>query len=81
MNAVTYSGRDGWAGIDTVEAVGEAVDMIAGWAGDPEEAHFAEDSLYLHVLKQIAEGRPADPSAFAREALRAEQLDFPHWYA
>jgi hypothetical protein len=81
MNTVSYSVQTGWVGVDSIESLRQAVAVIADLANDPEEAHFAEDALYLHVLKEIAEGRPSDPSAFAREVLLAEELDFPHWYA
>jgi hypothetical protein len=78
---VSYTEPSGWTGINSVEDVRQAVAMIGAMADDPEQAHLAEDVLYQHVLKQIAEGRPADPSAFAAEVLLADDLEFSRWYA
>lgn len=78
---VSYN-YEGWKDIHTVEDVRQAVQMVAGMAGDPESAHSAEDQLYIAVLKQIADRQiPGGAAAFAAEALLAAELDFPHWYA
>jgi hypothetical protein len=80
-HGVSYNWRAGWVGVDSVEGVRQAVAAVADMADDPEEAHSAEDALYRHVLKQIAEGRTSDPAAFATEALLADELEFSRWYA
>lgn len=47
---------------------------------DPEEAHMLEDALYVEVLHAIANGAE-NAAELAREALKAEEVDFPRWYA
>jgi hypothetical protein len=46
---------------------------------DPEVAHGQEDRLFADVLRAVAEGT-AGPDE-AREALKAEEIRFPRWYA
>jgi hypothetical protein len=72
-------------GPTTVQAVAAIVAVIQEQAGadwrDNETLHAAEDSLYVAVLKSIADGTAEDPAAMAREALRVADLDFSRWYA
>lgn len=48
---------------------------------DYESAHALEDSLYVHVLLSIANGKCKDPAKLASAALKSSELDFPRWCA
>lgn len=50
---------------------------------DPEAAHSVEDKLYERVLREIAAGKltKADAIAYATEALKTKDADFPRWSA
>ncbi len=60
---------------DVAERV-EAVRMISD---DDMEAHIAEYTLYLEVLRAISEGRCDDPRAVARAALATQEIAFDRW--
>lgn len=68
-------------GMRTVKEVKAAVRSIKACERDYEAAHAREDELYREVLKSIAKGTCRDPSALAREALKAWELDFPGYCA
>jgi len=65
----------------TPETIQQAVDYIRAVQDDPEEAHNAEDHLYVSVLSAIAEGLLDDPAKCARLALSAGDIRFPRWCA
>jgi restriction endonuclease Mrr len=48
--------------------------------GDDQAAHELEDSLYIDVLRAIANGAE-NPSKLAKEALKAHEIDYTRWYA
>lgn len=48
---------------------------------DPEEAHIVQDDLYLKVLEAIAGGKCDNPQKAAKEALKANNIDFPRWFS
>ncbi len=49
-------------------------------SNDSERAHVAEDILYRDILRAIAEGRCADPTMCATEALKACLIEFRRAY-
>ncbi len=60
--------------------VRQSVGKIRRLKADPESAHSEQDRLYLAVLKTIAEG-VENPAELAREAIKAEKINFPRWMA
>jgi hypothetical protein len=64
-----------------IDQVKKRVDYIRTIAGDDEAAHTEEDDLHMDVLKAIADGNCADPSAIAREALATGEIKFNRWCA
>ena len=62
------------------ENIKNQVAVIEASKGDPEEAHFHLDGLYVVTLKLIAKGVD-NPEELAKEALKAEKIDFPRWCA
>lgn len=49
--------------------------------GDYEAAHDIEDTLYIALLTEIANGKCHDPKQCAKEALETQKLEFPRWCA
>lgn len=64
----------------TIEQVKMVVKQIEGEMGDNEAAHGDEDRLYVAVLEAIADGSP-DAQELAKEALKANKLEYDRWYA
>jgi len=64
-----------------VRDVEERVAKIAAAAKEEGSCtpHVLEDSLYLDVLKAIAEGA-ADVRKLAAAAIKASELNFERWY-
>lgn len=58
-----------------------AVAHIGDIKADAEEAHECEDKLYLKVLESIANGTCKQPRRCAKAALKANNIEFPRWYA
>jgi len=71
----TRDGEDRMTSGDVLERV-EAVRVIANV---DEEAHVAEYTLYLEVLRAISEGRCDDPRSVARAALATQEIAFDRW--
>ena len=63
-----------------VEYIRDRVKTIEEMAGDYEIAHSAERQLYLDALHAIASGA-TKPHEIAREALKAEKIQFPRYTA
>lgn len=49
--------------------------------GDPEVAHITEDGLYIAFIEHVAECAPKDLAKLARRVLKAQEIDYPHWFA
>lgn len=65
----------------TIEDVEAEVARIQEMRFDDEAAHSAEDRLWENVLRTIASGYGAKPSALARAALKTTEIDFARWCA
>jgi hypothetical protein len=65
----------------TIEEIRKKVQRIKDMRGDPEAAHGAEDSLYQSLLEAIADGQVENPAEAAKEALYAQNIEFPRWCA
>jgi hypothetical protein len=71
----------------TLEEVRAWVEFIRTTAegergGEPnEDAHAAEDQLYVEVFASIADGTCSEPALCAAEALKARGIEFARWYA
>jgi hypothetical protein len=65
----------------TLADVGSAVEII-GRIGpnDPESGHEMADRLFVVVLMYIADGGE-NARGYAKEALKADALNFPRWCA
>lgn len=66
----------------------ESIEDIKAWVkdikesiGDNENAHELEDDLYITVLTGIANGECSSPAKYAKEALKAHELNYERWYA
>jgi len=64
----------------TIDDIAQEIARIRSIAKDDEAAHSATDSLYIDVLRDIANGNP-NPMALAMFALQAEDIDFQRWCA
>jgi len=64
-----------------VEDVRKRVERIRAMAGDYEVAHGEEDELYRDVLEMAAKQKHSNVGACAREALKAQAIDFPRYCA
>lgn len=64
----------------TVGSVAAQVMALRRMLDDPEQAHIAEDQMYIDVLRAIADGA-ADPAKLALVALAATEIDYERWYA
>lgn len=64
-----------------VEEIRERVAAIEQMKGDNEIAHIAEDSLYMDVLTDIANGQCIDPADCADAAIKAAGIEFDRWHA
>jgi hypothetical protein len=64
----------------TVDMVNERVAQISRKVKDPEDAHSAEDGLYLEVLRAIA-GMRGPAARLAKAALATTKIRFPRWCA
>ena len=64
----------------TVEDVKIKVNLIKEKAYDNEKAHVIQDSLWLDVLTDIANGNP-DAQNLAKEDIKTDQIKFERWYA
>jgi hypothetical protein len=64
----------------TVEDVKIQVNLIKEKAYDNEKAHVIQDSLWLDVLTDIANGNP-DARNLAKAAIKTDQIKFERWYA
>lgn len=67
--------------LQTIDDVRAAVEEIRAGADDAEGAHSAEDELWEEVLRAIAADACPDPKAWATEALKTKEIDFPRWCA
>ena len=66
----------------TVKEVAQIVHEIKTLAVDDyERAHGMEDSLYIGVLRAIAEDRCRSPRAIAAEALKPSDIEFNRYCA
>jgi hypothetical protein len=65
----------------TIEEIRKKVQSIKDMKNDPEAAHGAEDALYQGLLESIAAGQVQNPAEAAKEALYAQNIDFPRWCA
>ena len=63
----------------TAAEVAERVEAVRAIAHDDVEAHVAEYTLYVEVLRAIAEGRCEAPGAVARAALGTQDIPFNRW--
>jgi hypothetical protein len=48
--------------------------------GDPEGAHYAQDGLYVDVLRAVVAGHP-DAAAMAKDCLRIGESEGTRWWA
>lgn len=65
----------------TPEQVREQVDHIRSNAhSDPEARHCEQDTVYIDVLRAIADGAD-NPRDLAKEAVKIDDIDFVRWYA
>lgn len=65
----------------TLDEIAKQIDAIARMAGDPENAHWAEDNLHQAVLAAIADGSAEKPAECAKLALTTLSIEFSRWYA
>jgi hypothetical protein len=63
---------------DDVRARVQAIARVA--ERSPELAHGRQDDLWLSVLQAIADGAE-NPRELAAEAIKADDVNFPRWYA
>ena len=67
--------------MNTVAGVEVWLAKIEEEAGDDEEAHLDEDTVWEEVLRVIAAGETDDPAALAAAALRTLDIEFARWRA
>ena len=72
--------------LKTPADVVDAICILQKIADKPESAHILQDEIYLEVLRAIAKQETTTDSfamaiLMARQAVRAEDIDFPRWYA
>lgn len=59
----------------------EKIKRVLHERSDNERAHLYEDQLYVDVLGAIADGECENPAEYAREALKADDINFARWYS
>ncbi len=64
----------------TPEGVRQLLSDIEKVGNDPEEAHSMEDTLFVLVLRSIADGSE-DAQELAQLALKSLDFDFERWCA